>query len=129
MSTRQRMAVLLQHRVVAARGQLTAIAERTGLRRPFELTQRLARQTDELSLRAARAMQNRMASERASVAAVAARLEALSPLRVLSRGYSVTQNAEGEVVYMAKDVQPGDDITTRLDQGKIVSTVADVQYD
>ncbi|MFM8440208.1 MAG: exodeoxyribonuclease VII large subunit, partial [Acidobacteriota bacterium] len=54
--------------------------------------------------------------------AVAA-LEALSPLKVLSRGYSITQNAAGVVVKKARDVSSGDNISIKVSDGRIDATV------
>ena len=72
------------------------------------------------------------ASIRAKAAAAAARLdaaaretEALSPLSILSRGYSVTTDSGGRVIHDAMDVSPGDMITTRLGKGLLVSRVED----
>jgi exodeoxyribonuclease VII large subunit len=45
------------------------------------------------------------------------RLEALSPLGVLRRGYSLTTTAEGRVVRSARDVRAGDRLRTRLADG------------
>jgi exodeoxyribonuclease VII large subunit len=128
-ATGQRMAALLHHRVSAARSNLSAIADRSVFRRPFEMTQRLSRQADELALRSMRAIRNQLQREQSAVAAVAAQLEALSPLKVLGRGYSVTQDHVGEVVTEASQVAPGDVVTTRLDQGKLVSQVTAVEKD
>ncbi len=44
----------------------------------------------------------------------AAKLEAMSPLKVMARGYSVTFRADGHVVRRATDVAPGDSITVRV---------------
>ena len=69
---------------------------------------------------------------RAKAAAAAARLdaaaretEALSPLSILSHGYSVTTDSGGRVIHDTMDVSPGDMITTRLGKGLLVSRVED----
>jgi exodeoxyribonuclease VII large subunit len=54
----------------------------------------------------------------------AAKLDALSPLGVLARGYSLTRKDDGHtVVRSPDDVRPGDRIETRLARGTIASTV------
>ena len=128
-STGQRMAALLQQRVQAARRNLTAVADRPALRRPFDMTQDRARHLDELELRARRAAAQTLATRRATHAATAARLEALSPLGVLARGYSLTTNAAGEPIRDAADVSVGDELTTLVARGKIYSTVNATQRD
>ncbi|MCR9211740.1 MAG: exodeoxyribonuclease VII large subunit, partial [bacterium] len=49
---------------------------------------------------------------------------ALSPLAVLARGYSVTQNDAGKVVRTTNDVQPGETLRTRLTDGDVISVVS-----
>jgi exodeoxyribonuclease VII large subunit len=51
------------------------------------------------------------------------KMNAVSPLATLSRGYSITQNAQGDVIHDANDVKQGDLIVTRLKEGEIRSIV------
>ena len=51
------------------------------------------------------------------------RLNALSPLAVLERGYSITFDSHGKIVKKAASVKPGDLIKTRLHNGQITSRV------
>ena len=54
---------------------------------------------------------------------LAAKLDALSPLTVLARGYSVTENADGKVIRSIEEVRWGDEITTQVGDGNIISVV------
>lgn len=54
---------------------------------------------------------------------LAAKLDALSPLTVLARGYSVTQDSSGKVIASTGDVHWGDEITTQVGDGNIISVV------
>lgn len=58
-----------------------------------------------------------------TVARTAASLHALSPLQVLSRGFSLTQTASGDVLRDADQVAAGELLTTRLANGVVHSTV------
>jgi len=60
---------------------------------------------------------------RETAAALERTLSAVSPLRVLARGYSVTTRADGRVVRAPADVSPGDLIRTRVADGQFASTV------
>jgi exodeoxyribonuclease VII large subunit len=51
------------------------------------------------------------------------RLEALSPLAILERGYALVFDASGQLVKDASRLQGGDDITARVAQGTIRATV------
>ena len=56
--------------------------------------------------------------------ALAARLESLSPLAVLNRGYAVCWNAERtRAVRAPSEVQPGQDVRVTLHAGEIRCTV------
>ena len=55
-------------------------------------------------------------------------LDAYSPLKILSRGYSITSNENG-VIKSIQDVQKEDIIQTRLQDGIILSYVKDKKED
>lgn len=58
----------------------------------------------------------------------ASMLNALSPLSVLARGYSLTTH-NNTVITSANDVKTGDIITTKLKNSTIISRVTEVQYE
>ena len=49
----------------------------------------------------------------------AAKLDALSPLKVLGRGYSVVKSEDGRVLARASDVELGEKISVRLSEGAL----------
>jgi exodeoxyribonuclease VII large subunit len=82
---------------------------------------------DQLSQRARQALMNEFVARRHRVARLAASLEALSPLGVLARGYSLTLMADGKTVLRnSHDVKAGELIHTRLATGQIASRVETV---
>ena len=50
-------------------------------------------------------------------------LDALSPLRVLERGYAVAQNAEGRVLRQRDDFIVGAGFTLRIIDGRVTARV------
>lgn len=67
---------------------------------------------------------NRQVTERQNkVAALCGKLDGLSPLKVLARGYSIAKNGQGKTVISVKDAKPGELLTTQVADGKIVSRV------
>jgi exodeoxyribonuclease VII large subunit len=54
-------------------------------------------------------------------------LQAISPLIVLSRGYSITRQQYGDVIKDAQKLAIGDEISTHFSQGSIISTVIDIK--
>jgi exodeoxyribonuclease VII large subunit len=76
-----------------------------------------------LADRAGRALHRDLDRRRDRLARRAAQLEALSPLAVLARGYSLTLAADGAVLRSAAAARPGDLIQTRLASGRVFSRV------
>jgi exodeoxyribonuclease VII large subunit len=74
------------------------------------------------------AAQRLLFKQRERLAAIACRAEALSPLAVLARGYSVTTDeASGEVLTKAEATAIGGRIRTRLAAGALVSRVEGIE--
>jgi exodeoxyribonuclease VII large subunit len=79
---------------------------------------------DRLGHRALLAMRYGLLDRRHKLARLVASLEALSPLAVLGRGYSLTLHAEKKsLVRSANEVRPGELLLTRLADGQIISRV------
>ena len=124
----QRMAVALRSRASSARSRLEALAGRRVFRRPRQRIHDLARRLDELESRAQLAIGNRARLSRQNAGSLAARLEALSPLKVLGRGYSVTRRvADGLIVRDAADLCRDDRLNTRFARGQAISRVERIE--
>jgi exodeoxyribonuclease VII large subunit len=83
----------------------------------------LRQRLDDLSSRLAPAGERRLRQAMERMGALAGRLESLSPLKVLERGYSVMVKQDGKVVRSTGDVKPGEVVRTRVGDGNIVSRV------
>lgn len=122
-----RLAAAFSSQIAALRARLDALAERRALRTPLQPIHDASQQLDELEARFARAARQRLSAAGDKLAHLAGRLQSLSPLAVLSRGYSLTwRSRDGKLLNAAGDVQPGDQIITRLDAGEIASRVESV---
>jgi len=53
------------------------------------------------------------------------KLNVLSPLATLDRGYSITRNTKGNVIQNQRDTEEGETIETILNDGKLISTVTE----
>jgi exodeoxyribonuclease VII large subunit len=73
--------------------------------------------------RLASALQRKIYSSREKYARLAASLDAMSPLKVLGRGYAIARRADGVVVKQASDVTAGDRVTVRLKEEEIKCVV------
>jgi exodeoxyribonuclease VII large subunit len=114
----------LTARTANLRSRLDALASRPALSRPLERVHLLGRRADELAVRLNTAMRIRLGKSQAEIETFAGKLEALSPLAVLQRGYSLTQDqVSGVVIRTAQQLQTGQRLRTRLAQGEVVSVV------
>ena len=66
-----------------------------------------------------RGMEQQLQFSRHEIGRLAASLEALSPFKVLARGYSMTQKDDGTVVSMIQQVSVGDILQIRVSDGTI----------
>lgn len=117
----------MAERVERCRLRLQAIETRSVFERPASLIDERRQLCDDLAARADRAV--RMTTERTKqqVATIAASLDALSPLKVLARGYSLTTRDDQSLVRSIDDVEPDSRIHTRVDDGMIISMVQSVE--
>lgn len=69
------------------------------------------------------ASQKKVTNAREQFIRLAAGLDAMSPLKVLGRGYAIARKADGGVIKSASDVNKGDRIMVRLQKDEIAATV------
>lgn len=125
---RQRLAQALRHRAAEARARWQALAENRVFRRPLDAIHERQRRMDELEIRLQRAAQRRLEAARDQLASSASRLEALSPLAVLARGYSLTEEVDsGKLIRNASSLHVGDQIRSRFASGQTISTVTRIE--
>lgn len=64
----------------------------------------------------------------AQLSSLAGKLDALSPLKVLTRGYAYVQYENGSVVKTAKDASVGDSLLVKMTDGTIKATVSEIEF-
>ncbi len=114
-----------QARVIldARRSRLESLGSRAALKRPHDVVLDRTRRLDELDSRARLAMFSQIRLGRAKLSASAASLSALSPLDVLTRGYSVTLSESGQALSDPAEVAAGQRIRTKLQKGDLWSVI------
>lgn len=119
----KRMRSLLQSRLKQSRRFVDQLAARPVLRDPLDRLRVREQKLDDLETRLRKAAERRIRLGHDAAGAAAGRLQSLSPLNVLARGYSLTLAADGTVVKSAAAVGAGDVLTTRTADGTIRSRV------
>lgn len=122
--TELRLRDLLLRRLEQAQSRLADLSRRRCFRLPLERVHDLEHRLDDMGERLRRAVRQRLEQCRQRLEAQAARLESLSPLNVLARGYSLTRTELGQaVVRTPEQVRPGDRLVTLLQHGSVISRV------
>ena len=122
-----RMARGVTRQLKASRERLDGLAEKRVLTDPMALVADKGMQLDHVQHRLAAAMRTVTDRENGRFAALAASLDALSPLRVLGRGYALAQTEDGTVLRSAAQTAAGERIRVRLAQGQLVCDVAEAK--
>lgn len=121
------MATALQQKLKHARQRYQLLAASPALQSPVNhIAQR--RQKLELLKNRMIAGQNRsVSSRRQRFVGLVSKMDAMSPLKVLSRGYSMTQNTDGNLLTSVKQSAAGSKISVILTDGKLIATVDEVK--
>lgn len=123
----QRLTQALQTKASRARLQLDSLANRRAFTHPRERLHLHEQRLDELVERSVRALRNRLSAARQQANSLAAQLDALSPLNVVQRGYTLTFAAgERTPLRSASQLNVGDTIDTFFATGKVKSLVEHV---
>jgi exodeoxyribonuclease VII large subunit len=105
-----------------------ALRERLRLLHPVHQLQDYTRAVLQWQRHLVQSMRHALEREDHRLHALAGRLQALSPLAVLARGYSITFSLpERHVLMDAASVCPGDRLETRLAKGTVVSTIEETR--
>lgn len=122
-----RLRELLWGRLELLRRRLVDLAERRCFRRPLERVQDLVQRLDVAEDRLQRAVRQQLHQRHLHLQGAAGRLESLSPLNVLGRGYSLTRRATDlQVIRSVEQLRPGDKLLTVLEHGQFTSQVEEI---
>ena len=117
------MAAALTRQLKASRQHLNALAASPALQSPTGYLEQRAQQVLLLKNRLISAQNQSIAVRKQKYIAAAAKLDAMSPLKVLTRGYSMTQREDGTVVRSVSQVEPGERLRISLEDGTLRATV------
>ena len=121
------MMTALQQKIVNARRHLKVLSESAALQSPESYLQhrKKALQLLENRLISAQVQQHNRKNQR--FIALTAKLDAMSPLKVLTRGYSMVEKENGQLVRSVSDLSTEESVKITLSDGQFTATVRDVK--
>lgn len=120
-----RMDLLLGRQITAHRQTLRHLSTSRALTNPAAMLDERRMSLVYLGEKLDRAAEGVLQSRRFALAQTAAKLDALNPLAILTRGYSALFDEQGSVVASTAQIKPGDTLTLRLADGEAKATVTE----
>lgn len=114
-----RMARAVGHRLAQERRLLERFGQSRALRDPGNYIRDRRMLLDYQGQQLATGLRQTLAGSREQFARLAASLDALSPLKVLGRGYALTRDGQGRVITTIAQVKVGDSLSVRLGDGAL----------
>lgn len=117
------MASALNRQLKNARNHLNVLAASPVLRSPTGYFEQKEKTLELYKSRLTSAQNRRIAGKNQRFIALVSKLDAMSPLKVLSRGYAVAKGPDGHILRTARAVETGDRITVMLSDGTLSAEV------
>lgn len=117
------MASSLERMLKASKKQLQALTASAVLRTPAAYLDQKEKDLQMLENRLISVQNHFLSQNRQRYIGCIAKLDAMSPLKVLSRGYAVVRDSKREILRSASNVQVGDRLTITLSEGKLHAEV------
>ena len=117
------MATALSRQLKAAQQHLTILSQSPALQSPTGYLEQRSKSLELLKNRLISAQTQCISKKNARYIAAVSKLDALSPMKVLTRGYSMAQTERGEVLRSVRQVDPGERITISLSDGSLTAAV------
>ena len=127
LSQRTHLGQMMARQLQLLRQQLTSLAKKRVLQSPENYLEDKRLALDHAQQRLAALAQRSVADRQRQFVQLAARLDAMSPLKVLSRGYSVARTETGEILRDARQVRKRQAIELQLYRGRVTAQVMDTK--
>ena len=119
------MAVAMNRRIKNARQHLSVLSGSQALQSPEGYLQQRRKSLEMLHNRLVSAENMQLSRKKQRYIAMTAKLDAMSPLKVLTRGYAMAQKENNEIVRSVTQITAGDRVQVSLADGAFTATVTD----
>ena len=121
------MATYLNRQLQAARRHLHTLARSPALSSPSYCIEQRKKAIAALKDRLVASARQSNSQRRNRYIALAAKLDAMSPLKVMTRGYSIVSSQDGQLLTSVRQTEPGHTISVRLSDGTVSAAVSHVE--
>lgn len=121
------MATSLSRQIKAGRQHLKALSDAAALRSPTGYLEQRRQSILLLKNRLLSAQSQSVERRRRRFVEQTAKLDAMSPLKVLTRGYAMAQKKDGTVLRSTSQVEIADEIAITVSDGRVTAMVTDVK--
>jgi len=119
------MAASLSRQIKSARQHLSILSASPALRSPTGYLDQKRKALELLQNRLVSAQTRTVEQKNRQFVGLTSKLDAMSPLKVLTRGYAMVQNGEDEVVRSVKQIRTGDQLKVTFGDGRLSATVTE----
>jgi exodeoxyribonuclease VII large subunit len=123
----QRLLYYIQNQIKNYREKINFFSKKRVFTNPDDLFSKQIQLLDDLTQKLELNMEKTINNCKQKFEILSSKLDTLSPLKTLKRGYSITSDSEGKVVQDIKQVEIGENIVTKIADGKIYSTIDDLK--
>lgn len=99
--------------------RLQRLMQNRELRNPQEVIEKHRMYLDEIQERLSRLSSDRLSHEQKRFVELMAKLDALNPMKVLSRGYAVVQDSQGKIIRSIKETEAGQNLDIQISDGRL----------
>lgn len=121
------IAVNVNRRLKNSRQQLNALSQSAVLQRPDRYIEQKRNTLELLASRLKASYDRSMSLKKQSYISLTAKLDAMSPLKVLTRGYAMVQAEDGTVIRSTTQLHPNDRIQISLGDGRVEANILNVE--
>lgn len=128
-STQTMLMTLISKRLKIERQRLTSLQNSRFLKNPETYINERQQYLDHMHRRFGAASAALLNQKKQQFISLTAKLDAMSPLKVLSRGYSMTMDPSGKLIRSIKQVKPGESIQVQFFDGSATTTILEVKHE
>ena len=121
------MATALSRQLTAARRHYQLLSAHPSLQSPVGYLEQRRKSLELLKNKLISNQNQQINAAKARYIAMTAKLDAMSPLKVLTRGYAMAQSEDGTVLRSVSQVKTGDAITISVSDGSISAAVTEIK--